>query len=199
MKRSIFLYIISVLSVHHLQAQTDSVRFPVSLSSFEAGLSNNTAKLKWKTECYLTYANFQIQKSTNAVTFTTLNSFIADKLRCQQPFEFIDSAANNSDIVYYRINAGDIDGHFFHSKIIKLSLKQTNFEFVSVTPTIIKSKATLIFSSPYNGNIKINVTNQLGILVKQYNYQVNRGIQNFTLELSGITKGNQRTFAVIMQ
>ena len=210
MKKAIFLFMISLLAVYALQAQIDSIRFPVSLSSFEAGLSNNTTKLKWKTECYLTYANFQIQKSSNAVTFTTLNSFIADRLRCQQPFEFIDSADYNSNIVYYRINAGDIDGHFYHSKIIKVSQKQTNFELISVHPTVIKSKTTLIFSSPYDGNIKINLTNPLGILVKQYNYQVNKGVQNFILDLSAISKGNywitsvdskgkQRTVAIIRQ
>ena len=210
MKKAIFLLLILILVVQALQAQIDSIRFPVSLSSFEAGLSNNTTKLKWKTECYLTYANFQIQKSSNAVTFTTLNSFIADRLRCQQPFEFIDSVAYNSEIVYYRINAGDIDGHFYHSKIIKVSQKQKDFEIVSVYPTVIKSKTTMVFSSPYDGNIKINLTNPAGILVKQYNYQVNKGVRNFILDFSDFSKGSywitsvdvkgkQQTVAVIKQ
>ena len=198
------------LSVHFLQAQSDSIRFPVSLSSFEAGLSNNTTRLKWKTECSLTYANFQIQKSYDAVTFTTINSFIADRFRCQQPFEFIDSASQNSDIVYYRINAGDIDGHFYNSKIIKVSLKQTDFEIVSAYPTLIKSKTTLVFSSPYDGNIKINITTPLGALVKHYNYPMTKGVRNFTVDLGDLSKGNywitsidtkgkQRTISVIRQ
>lgn len=67
-----FIFFILVFAVSSLQAQIDSIRYPVSLSSFEAALSNNTTKLKWKTECYITYANFQIQKSSNTVTFTTI-------------------------------------------------------------------------------------------------------------------------------
>lgn len=210
MKKAIFLLIISVLVVQALQAQIDSIRYPVSLSSFEAGSLNNTTKLKWKTECYISYANFQIQKSSDALTFTTINSFIADRLRCLQPFEFIDSVSLNSPVIYYRINAGDIDGHFFHSKIIRLSNKQTDFEIVSVYPTFIKSKTSMVLSSPYDGNIKMNLINSGGIVVKHYYYNVKKGVSNFTLDFGDVSKGsywikltgvkgNQQSIAVIKQ
>jgi len=208
--KKVYIFFILIFLVYSLQAQIDSIRFPVSLSSFEAGLLNNTTKLKWKTECYLAYANFQIQKSSDAVTFTTINSFIADRLRCQQPFEFIDSVSLNLPVIYYRINAGDIDGHFYHSKILRLSNKQTDFEIVSVYPTVIKSKTIMVLSSPYDGNIKMNLINSGGIVVKHYLYNVKKGVSNFTLDLGEVSKGsywikltdvkgNQQSIAVIKQ
>ena len=208
--KKVYIFFISIFLVYSLQAQIDSIRFPVSLSSFEARFLNNTTKLKWKTECYISYANFQIQKSSDAVTFTTINSFIADRLRCQQPFEFIDNAAYNSDIVYYRINAGDIDGHFFHSKIVRVSNKQTEVEIVSVYPTVINSKTNMVLSSPFDGNIKMSLINSGGIVVKHYLYNVKKGVSNFTLYLGGVSKGsywikltdvkgNQQSIAVIKQ
>ena len=205
-----YVFFVLVFIVYSLQAQTDSIRYPVSLSSFEARSLNNTTKLKWKTECYISYANFQIQKSSDAVTFTTINSFIADRLRCLQPFEFIDSLSLNSPVIYYRINAGDIDGHFFHSKIVRLSNKQTDFEIVSVYPTVIKSKTSMVLSSPYDGNIKMNLINSGGIVVKHYYYNVKKGVSNFTLDFGDVSKGSywiklidvkgkQQSIAVIKQ
>jgi hypothetical protein len=91
-----------------LHAQNDSSIYPVSLSSLEGGVSNNYARLKWKTVCYLSFANFRIQKSLMAQTFSTINSFVADRLRCQQPFEFVDSSSYNSGNGFYRINVGDM-------------------------------------------------------------------------------------------
>ncbi len=188
MKSPILLFLISILVTCSLQAQNDSYRFPVSLSSFEASISNNVTKLIWKTECYLTYANFQVQSSMDAKTFTTINSFIADRLRCQQPFEFIDSSHYNSATVYYRVNAGDIDGHFYHSKIIKIN-KKTELPMVSVYPTLVNSTANIVFSSPYNNDVKIDIINSAGALIKKYTYRVKKGVSNFNLNLNSIPKG----------
>jgi hypothetical protein len=171
-----------------LNAQVDSVQFPVSLYSFEARLSNNTTALKWKTACYVSYANFKIEKSSNGITFSTINSFTADRLRCQQPFTFIDSTINTGNI-FYRINAGDIDGHFYQSKIIKVDNKQTDFKLLSAYPTIINSNTTIVLSSSYDVNIKLEMINLNGVLVKRYNCNLKKGVNNFDVDLSNVPKG----------
>lgn len=189
MKSKIFFFIISMLTSYASQAQNDRIRFPVSLSSLEASLSNNGTKLVWKTECYLTYANFQVQASTDAKSFTTVTSFTADRFRCQQPFEFIDSTHYNSGTVYYQIDAGDIDGHFYHSKIVKVSNKKIEPPMVSVYPTLVNSTANIVFSSRYNSDINICIVNSAGTLIKKYNYSIRKGVSNLNLNLNGISKG----------
>jgi hypothetical protein len=170
-------------------AQNDNIQFPVSLSSFEAGVSNNTTKLKWKTVCYLAYANFQIQSSTDALSFTTLSSFTADRLRCLQPFEFLDNTTYSSGIVYYRINAGDIDGNFYHSKIVKLSNKQPDVAIISVYPTVVNSTANIVFSSPYDNSLNIGITNSSGRLIKKSNNNISKGVINYNLDFNGLSNG----------
>lgn len=188
-KKTVFLLLISIFAEQSLEAQIDSLQYPVSLSSFEAGLLNNTTKLKWKTACYISYANFKIEKSLNGTTFYTINNFTADRLRCQQPFEFVDSVVNTGN-TFYRINAGDIDGHFYHSKIVNINNKKTNFEILSVYPTLIHSKTTIVLSSPYDSNIKMNLINANGVLIKNYNYTLKRGVSNFDLDFNDVSKGS---------
>lgn len=210
MKKAAFLSVISVLLGPILHAQNDSVNYPVSLSSFEAGVSGNYVRLKWKTLCYLSFANFQIQKSLNGTTFSTINSFVADRIRCQQPLEFVDSAISNSRNVLYRINVGDIDGNFYHSRIIKVPNKQNNLEVLSVYPTVINSRATIVFTSPIDDNIKLKLIGSGGIVVKQYYYKVPNGVSSFTLDFADVPQGiywityvdakrMQHTLAVIKQ
>ncbi len=190
MKKGTFLSVIFILLVTDLHAQNDSSIYPVSLSSFEGGVSNNYARLKWKTVCYLSFANFQIQKSLNGTTFSTINTSVADRLRCRQPFEFVDSSSNNSGNVFYRINVGDMDGNFYHSRIIKILNKQSDSQVLSVYPTVINSKANIALSSPVDDNIRMTLINSGGIVVKQYYYKVSKGVTNFSLDFSNIPKGS---------
>jgi len=190
MKKGTFLSVIFILLVTVLHAQNDSSIYPVSLSSFEGGVSNNYARLKWKTVCYLSFANFQIQKSLNGTTFSTINTSVADRLRCRQPFEFVDSSSNNSGNVFYRINVGDMDGNFYHSRIIKILNKQSDSQVLSVYPTVINSKANIALSSPVDDNIRMTLINSGGIVVKQYYYKVSKGVTNFSLDFSNIPKGS---------
>lgn len=210
MKKAALLSVLLVLLVSILHAQNDSSVYPVSLSSFEGGVSNNYAKLKWKTVCYLSFANFQIQKSFNGTNFSTINSFVADRLRCQQPFEFVDSSGYNSGNVFYRVNVGDIDGNFYHSRIIKVLNKQTDLPVLSVYPTVINSRANIVLSSPFDDNIKLKLIGTDGIMVKQYYYKVPKGASNFTIDFGNLLRGNywityvdakgmQHTVAVIKQ
>lgn len=190
MKKAAYLLIISVLLVPILHAQNDSSIYPVSLSSFEAGVSNNYVKLKWKTVCYLSFANFQIQKSLNGTNFSTINSFVADRLRCQQPFEFFDTANSNSGNVFYRINVGDIDGNFYNSRIVKVISKQNDFQVLSVYPTIINSIANIVLSSPQEDKIKLKLIGTGGTAVKEHYYRARRGVSRFTLDFADVAKGN---------
>ncbi len=86
----------------------DSV--PVRVSYLNATQNNNKTRLNWKVVCYLTYANFEIQRSINGFDYTTINSFTADRIRCLSPFDFDDAIF--SARTYYGLKVGDKDGNF---------------------------------------------------------------------------------------
>ena len=170
-------------------AQSDINYFPVRLSSFDATVYNNIAKLHWSTICYLQYANFQIQKSSDGENFTTIHSFTADKFRCTQPFDFVDSSLTYLGKVFYRINVGNIDGEFFSSAIRPVYLKEKGFDLVSVYPTMATSFLNFSLSDNKSESFWSVIINQSGAVVKKQQFQAVNGITKYTLNTNNLPSG----------
>jgi hypothetical protein len=119
MIKQMLLFCLMIGFIHTAQAQADSAGIPVRLSSLQGNVSGTTITLQWTTVCFLSYAYFQVQRSMDGKTFTTIQTFAADRLRCQQPFEWKDTVVSPTN-VYYRVNVGDADDRYYQSKIVSL-------------------------------------------------------------------------------
>lgn len=182
------LIIFAFLNSTSVIAQTDSI-VPVRVSSFGASINNSNTKLIWKTVCYLSYAKFHIQKSGNGTTYTTIDSITADQLRCRQPFEYLDNSVQSTGSIFYRINVGDIDGRLYHSKIIKVNFRKGPAEILSVYPTVINTSSTIVYSSAGAEAVIIRLINSSGVVVKQFNLRIDKGVNNYSLDFSGVANG----------
>ncbi len=163
----------------------DSV--PVRVSYLNATQNNNKTRLNWKVVCYLTYANFEIQRSINGFDYTTINSFTADRIRCLSPFDFDDAIF--SARTYYRLKVGDKDGNFSTSKVLVAFGKEKSFEINSITPSLITNGALLSISSAENDKADIAIINMQGNVVKRLQMNLNRGITDIKIDMSGLSKG----------
>lgn len=170
-------------------AQTDSSYFTVRLSSFDASVLNNITRLHWKTVCFLEYANFQIEKSADGKDFTSIFSFTADRLRCQQPFDFSDSSHSAQGTVFYRINVGNIDGKFYHSAIRRVDIKEKGFDLIDVYPTIATSSINFSITNSTNKTYHVAIINQSGCIIKNKNLQVPKGLSNYNFETGNLPPG----------
>lgn len=188
MKR-IFAFFISIVLSNAVSAQSDSIYFPVRLESFDVGVSNNVARLNWKTICYLQYANFQVQKSADGKYFVTIDSFIADKLRCQQPFEYKDSTSINQGNIFYRINVGNIDGKFYNSVIRRLFLKEKEFDLLDVYPTMVNLSLNFSISDDQNETFSVAIINQNGSILQKKKLQAIKGATSFNLKMDNLSTG----------
>ncbi|MEO6813444.1 MAG: T9SS type A sorting domain-containing protein [Ginsengibacter sp.] len=188
MKKIISIIIFITIS-SGTSAQSDSNYLPVRLASFDATSYNNIAKLHWTTICYLQYANFQIQKSSDGENFMTIYSFTADKLRCRQPFDFKDSSLSNLGNVYYKINVGNIDGDFFSSAIRTVYLKEGGFDLVSVYPTMATSFLNFSLSDNKSESFWAVVINGSGAVVKKQQFKAVNGITKYTLNTNNLPAG----------
>lgn len=170
-------------------AQNDSNYLPVRLESFDVSAHNNIAKLHWTTICYLQYANFQIQKSADGKNFTAIHSFTADKFRCTQPFDFVDSSLTYLGNVYYKINVGNIDGQFFSSAIRPVYLKEEGFDLVAVYPTIANSSLNFSLSDNKDETIWAVILNESGRALRKQQFQAVSGVTKNTLNTNDLPTG----------
>ncbi len=186
--KKIITILLAITTTFLAQSQTNNDTTPIRLSSFNAtSLTNNNIKLNWKVVCFLEFANFQVQRSTNGINYTTINMFQSDRLRCKQPFDYEDQNINGK--IYYRINVGDKEGKFSTSKIIVVTGKSKPFEIISLSPSIITTYTQLNISSAIADKAQILITNAQGITVKQISATLNTGTNYINLELSNLAKG----------
>jgi hypothetical protein len=115
------------------QVEND-LALPVRMASMQAvRINESEANLKWQVICRVAYAKFEIQKSRDGIIFETIDSFQADKIRCQSPFDYLDRTAAGQS--FYRIRVGDIDGQFTSEKIVFVSgIKPEKTKFMVSNP-----------------------------------------------------------------
>lgn len=161
---------------------------PVRVKSFDASQSVNTTNLHWSVVCFLQYAKFLVERSNDGITYTTINTFQADRLRCKQPFDFEDRTAN--DKVYYRLKVGDLDGNFSTSKVVAVFGKSKGFDITAMTPTVVTSGAQISISSASADKASIFITGMQGILVLNKSISLAKGSNTISLDLSSLSKGS---------
>lgn len=172
------------------QLSTDSNYVPVRISSLDGQIVNNQNRLTWKTACFLQYARFDIQRSYDGVSFSSIDIFTADQLRCQQPFDFDDITVNRSaGRVFYRINVGDIDGHYYHSKIVTLFVEGNGLEVHNITPSIVNTAATLNLSSSFADKITFQITSSSGVTIVNNKVSLTKGLNTIRIDASTFSKG----------
>jgi hypothetical protein len=188
MKRALGLVIL-IISCYATSAQSDSSYFTVRLSSFDVSVSNSITKLHWKTICFLQYANFQIQKSANGTDYNTIGSFTADRLRCQQPFEFTDSLSANQGNIFYRINVGSTDGIFYNSAVRRVYLKEKGFDLIAIYPTIVTNSINFSLTNGDNETVRAVILNQSGMIVQNKKFQVPKGLSYYNFRTDNLASG----------
>jgi hypothetical protein len=170
-------------------SQFDSTATPIRLSYFEAGTNTGSTTLLWKTVCFLDYANFDIQRSTDGSNYQSINNFTADRLRCQQPFDFTDNNNGITARLFYRITVKDIDGKPYHSKIVTVFNKGNGFAINSFAPTVVSSSVNISISSSANKTIQLSFINSMGVVEKQQAIAVTKGAATHQVSVEALQKG----------
>lgn len=117
---------------------------PLHLISFTVTKSNNKAALQWQTTNEVNTAWFNIQRSQDGTTFTTVGKVNANNhAGLQNKYVFDDDvSALNTGKVYYRLQMMDNDGQFTFSKIAYITIEHSRKSFT-------------IYPNPAHGDIII--------------------------------------------
>jgi hypothetical protein len=97
---------------------------PLTLLDFSVTKQNTTARLNWQTANEVNTAYFNVQRSTDAVNFTTVGKVAAKPANgVQSGYSYSDDIASlKADKVYYRLRMTDNDGKFTYSRIAYITI-----------------------------------------------------------------------------
>ncbi len=175
---SIFIPILLMYLSVNAQEPADS-SLGIRLSNFNASRQTNQVKLYWKVACFVSYANFDVQRSTDGQHFTSIHQFTADYLRCQQPFEYADAGATGQ--VFYRLKVGNIDGRISSEKIIRIAANEIAETRVEVSSPARGNFLQLSVSTASDESIDLQIIGPQGHVHQTFSIKPGKG--NSTVEL----------------
>ncbi len=170
---------------------TRNAAVPVTLLSFNASLNNNrTVQLQWKTTNEINNQWFIVERSTNGVSFITMDSIAARNgsssinnynLTDAQPFDGIN---------YYRLKQLDRNGSFTYSNIVSVNLNKSSINAFSLYPNPVKDLLTLNISSVIATKATVLITDISGRTISSSSINLVKGNQSCTISATNLKVGD---------
>ncbi len=165
------------------------VTLPISLEYFKGSTVGKTNVLNWKVNCTSLQAKMEIQRSADGLNYYTIATIIADEARCSQPFDYTDNAPLDNKN-YYRIKIIDVDGHYGYGNIVLLTVKNSRFELLSLSPNIVTSENSILkINALERKEMTVAVTDFSGRVIQQQKLQVQPGANTVTLLTGKLASG----------
>ncbi len=159
---------------------------PVTLVSFQAALKGAAVHITWKTGVEENVKEFEVERSTNGIDFTTIGFVQAGKTN----YLFLDEAPLAGKN-YYRLKPVDQDGAYSFSPIVMVNVKRDDAIIASVYPNPGNGNLSLKLEGMIDGNVLVQVLDQQGRLVgtRQFGKQ-HTTLFKTPLDLGKLSKGS---------
>jgi Secretion system C-terminal sorting domain len=161
----------------------------IKLNYFNGVQVNKNNILKWRVNCTSDNAKFELQRSTDGISYQIFKNITATRLECDAPFEYIDDnvAAGKN---YYRLKLIDVDGKTTLSNTVLLITKTSGFEVQNVYPNpIVNNRATLKVNAYQKETVNIVITDISGRVIKSSTMALQIGINQIPIYVGNLAKG----------
>jgi autotransporter-associated beta strand protein len=172
-----------------LASTTMSNPLPINLNYLNGFKQGNNNLLNWKVTCTNNpNATMSVERSADGRNYNSITTIFADALRCQQPFDYID---NNTPagLNYYRLKMVDANGKITYSAPIAILNKETGFDIVNLSPTLVNTKAELNVTAAQKTTMTVVITDVAGKQVQKMVYNLIGGSNKFTVNAAGLSAG----------
>jgi Secretion system C-terminal sorting domain len=163
--------------------------------SFDAFEKSDLVNLKWTVENEQAVARYEIERSTDGNTYTTVHQLKPGTTSSNgtNVYSFDDPVQRVfSSQLYYRIKQYSVDGSVHYSKVIFIK-RNNKSGAVSVYPNPVSENLLVNIAHNANERATISVVNNAGAEVLQLQVTLAKGNNAFTLEeISKLSKGNYR-------
>ena len=165
------------------------VLLPITCSDFYAEKKQNQVLVTWKATCNSSQSSFAVERSADAVHFTSINS--------QQPKgngEFAYTFSDKNPLrgeSFYRLKMIDKDGKFTYSEVRRIKSNSETFYINNVFPCPASDFININIHSADNiPSAFFQIVSMEGKLVLKQKSPVNKGNSNLSLPVGNLMKGS---------
>jgi hypothetical protein len=138
---------------------------PVTLTSFDAAPQGTGVAVNWATASEQRNAGFEVQRSADGVSFTTLATVAGmGTTQNAHTYSYFDAAPLRAT-TYYRLKQLDLDGAFAYSPVVAVQAAATSTAALSIYPNPTTDRATVTWEMPIERAGRWYLTNSLGQVV----------------------------------
>ena len=161
---------------------------PVSLTSFTAQNQSTGVQLKWNTASEQNNSHFDIQRSTDGVTFLNIGKVNgAGNSSSSLDYYFTDKSPA-SGVNYYRLNQVDLDGQTSLSKVVSANIGFSNSS-IQVYASANSANLNISISTEQASSGQLVIYNMGGQKVYEKAISLNKGNNDLSVSLSNTDKG----------
>ena len=162
---------------------------PIELVSFSGEVAPEGNLLSWETASELNSDYFEIERSPDGKSFSSIASVVAQKNSLEaHTYQFIDHGFNNGPN-FYRLRQVGLDRSVTYSNIILLE-NQTFDSFVEgIAPVPAKDNLSVFLDLPQSTIVTFTVTDISGVELKSVKAKQEAGHSVFQLDLLSLSKG----------
>lgn len=181
------LYFWGTSNEYGAELYTTTYLLPVTLLDFTAQLNNNDALLQWATVNEQHNSHFNVQRSINGTSFTTIARVDAKNGVKKNDYDYTDAGvtALGTDKLYYRLQQFDADGKFTYSKTIPLTINNNTLVTIGPNPAI---DVANIYSTVNMPGAVVTVTDMSGRVLYTAKQNIIAGSKT-SIPLRGFAKG----------
>lgn len=172
-------------------ANNSSMVLPIKLKDFTASWLGNNATLSWSTSLEAGADGFDIERSTDGRTFSSIG-FVKAKgnSNATNAYRFNDATVGSlsSNTVYYRLKLKDADGKYVYSSVSSITRTAAPFT-VKVFPNPVKSIATLSIFADKEDKLQWQLTDARGRVLRSSNALIIKGQNNISVDMNNLPAG----------
>jgi hypothetical protein len=172
-----------------------NILLPVNFTDFTVTKSKNDAILDWKVDGQTANtATYQIERSTDAIQFSTIGSVNAKPSASKASYQYNDVNALTTveqGNIYYRIKQIDRDGKFSYSSVRSVRVVPTPIQ-MGAFPNPVRDLTKIQFDFKGQRNINFTLADMNGKVLQTITFKAKPGQNTMDLNLGNYASGTYK-------
>jgi hypothetical protein len=163
--------------------------FPIELLYFTGHAEATSNIIEWATATEKNNQYQIVERSANGIDGWKETGRKAGAVTSASPIAYELEDAAPLILGYYRLRAVDFDGSEQISGVISILRESDVLTIVNAFPVPVTEKLTLQVNAPVSGEVIVTLTDVLGSIVMIQNIELQRGINDLTVDMGTLTSG----------